>query len=125
MEPDDGERILVCRYRPRGLPKEQETWHTWLRDLGPSPELFADFKGKHGPNLTLSVYKARYAEEMKGELQMKLIQQLADRVDAGETITLLCSKDCFLPEACHRSVLAELIEAARPSRANAARASMR
>ena len=24
---DDGHRLLVTRYRPRGLPKSDETWH--------------------------------------------------------------------------------------------------
>lgn len=117
-EPDDGERILICRYRPRGLPKAKETWDVWIADLGPSPELFASFKGKDGPPISLTVYKQRYVEEMKA--QAALIQQLADRVDAGEKITLLCSKDCFLPEACHRTVLAGLVDAARGKKGAAA-----
>lgn len=115
-EPDDGYRILITRYRPRGLPKSQETWDVWMKELGPSPELFAAFKGKSGPPISLSVYKERYAEEMKGAAQQKRIAELAARVDRGETITLLCSKDCFLPEACHRSVLAQLIEEYRSRR---------
>ena len=111
-QPDDGQRILICRYRPRGLPKAKETWDVWIPDLGPSPELFAAFKGKSGPPITLSVYKERYAEEMR-QRQQDRIRELAARIDAGETITLLCSRDCFLPEACHRTVLAQLIEEAR------------
>ena len=110
-EPDDGLRVLVTRYRPRGLPRAKETWDVWMRDLGPSPELFARFKGKAGPPITLDEYKARYAEEMAG--QNERIAELAARLDRGESVTLLCSKDCFLPEACHRTVLAALVEAAR------------
>ena len=30
-EPDDGFRLLICRYRPRALKKENETWDP---DLG-------------------------------------------------------------------------------------------
>jgi uncharacterized protein YeaO (DUF488 family) len=112
-EPEDGRRILVCRYRPRGLPKSEETWDEWLKELGPSPALFADFKGKAGPPISLGVYKERYVAEMSGPSQQALIATLAARVDRGETVTLLCSKDCFLPEACHRTVLAQLIEARR------------
>lgn len=111
-EPDDGLRVLICRYRPRGLPKSKETWDVWHRDLGPSPELFAAFKGKGGrAPITLDEYKARYREEMAG--QQALIGSLADRVGRGENVTLLCSKDCVIAEACHRTVLAELIDAAR------------
>src|SRR6476659_1443806 len=109
-EPDDGLRVLICRYRPRGLPKAKETWDVWMRELGPSPELFAAFKGKSGPPITLDAYKARYEAEMAA--QGPRIAELARRVAAGETVTLLCSKDCLIAEACHRSVLARLVERA-------------
>lgn len=111
-EPDDGLRVLVTRYRPRGLPKEEETWDVWKRDLGPSPELFDAFKGKKGQTpISLAEYRQRYVREM--EAQRDSIAELAARVDRGETVTLLCSKDCIIAQACHRTVLAELIEAAR------------
>ena len=42
LEPGDGTRILICRYRPRGLPKGEETWNVWKPELGPSKELLAD-----------------------------------------------------------------------------------
>ncbi len=63
----DGMRILVCRYRPRALPKEDETWHLWWPDLGPSRELHAAFYGKNGPPISWEDYRARYLEEMKGQ----------------------------------------------------------
>ncbi|WP_224243098.1 DUF488 domain-containing protein [Hyalangium gracile] len=110
-EPDDGLRVLVCRYRPRGLPKAKETWNVWLKDLGPSPELFDAFYGKGRMPITLDEYRERYTREM--EAQRDTIAELASRVDKGETVTLLCSKDCILEQACHRTLLAQLIEAAR------------
>jgi uncharacterized protein YeaO (DUF488 family) len=110
-EPDDGLRVLVCRYRPRGLPKAKETWDVWMRNLGPSPELFDAFYGKGQTPITLDAYRERYTREM--EAQRDTIAELAARVDQGETVTLLCSKDCILEQACHRSMLAELVEAAR------------
>ena len=108
-EPDDGFRVLVTCYRPRGLPKAKETWDQWLRALGPSEELFAAFKGKGGPPITLAEYFRRYREEMaeRGEL----LQGLRDRLRAGESVTLLCSRDCILPAACHRTELAKLVQA--------------
>ena len=37
--------------------------------------------------------------------------ELAQRVQGGETITLLCSSACTRESRCHRSLLRELIEA--------------
>jgi uncharacterized protein YeaO (DUF488 family) len=108
-EPDDGLRILITRFRPRALPKAKETWDVWMRNLGPSPELLAAFKGKGQPPITLAEYRKRYVEEMKS--QTEAIEDLARKVSAGQTVTLLCSKDCILEQACHRTILAGLIEA--------------
>ena len=114
-EPDDGFRVLVTRYRPRALPKAKETWDVWWKELGPSPELFARFKGKASPPVTLDEYRALYEEEMGAPAAQKRIAELAAKLDAGESVMLLCSRDCFIPEACHRTVLAKLVEAARHS----------
>ena len=112
-EPDDGFRVLVTRYRPRGLPKAKELWDVWWRELGPSEELFARFKGKAGPPVTLAEYREIYVQEMSAPEPQKRIRELAERLDRGEDVTLLCSRDCFIAEACHRTVLAKLVEAAR------------
>lgn len=106
-EPDDGFRLLICRYRPRALPKAKETWNAWWKELGPSKELHADFYGKHGPPITLEEYVPRYLKEM--EAQTERIAELARRVAAGETITLLCSSACVDPAHCHRTLLRQLI----------------
>jgi len=108
-EPDDGFRLLVCRYRPRGLPKADETWDAWCAALGPSRALHADYYGKHGPPLAWDEYRRRYLDEMKS--QGDKIEELARRVAAGETITLLCSSACLDPAKCHRTLLKGLIEA--------------
>lgn len=108
-EPDDGERILICRYRPRALPKSKETWDTWLKDLGPSKELHAAVWGKGREPLSWSAYRAAYKREMLA--QRELIRKLARRVAQGETITLLCSSACDREDRCHRSVLKSMIEA--------------
>jgi len=105
---DDGFRLLICRYRPRGVRKADETWDAWQKDLGPSRELHAAFWGKHGPPIGWQEYRRRYLEEMRG--QTERIQELADRVTSGETITLLCSSACSDESHCHRSLLRQLIE---------------
>jgi uncharacterized protein YeaO (DUF488 family) len=107
-EPDDGFRLLICRYRPRALKKADETWDAWWKDLGPSKELHADFYGKHGPPIDWKAYRGRYLQEMKA--QKEKIAELAKRVAAGETLTLLCSSACVDPDHCHRTLLKRLIE---------------
>ena len=92
---DEVFRILICRYRPRGLPKQKETWDRWESKLGPSRALHADFYGKHGPPITWEEYRRRYLEEM--EAQQELIDQLAELVAEGKMITLLCSSACEDP----------------------------
>lgn len=106
-EPDDGFRLLICRYRPRALRKEHETWDAWWKELGPSRELHADYYGKHGPPIGLEAYRTRYLREM--ESQKPRIAELAARVANGETITLLCSSACTDPGHCHRTLLRGLI----------------
>ena len=107
--PDDGHRLLVTRYRPRGLPKSDETWAAWDKELGPSVELHAAAYGK-GERLTLNwdTYRQRYLKEMLA--QKDRIRAIADRVKQGETITLLCSAQCTREDRCHRSLLKTLIE---------------
>lgn len=109
IEPDDGTRILVTRYRPRGLPKRDETWSEWLPALAPSVALHAAAYGKNGPAIGWSLYRSAYLREM---LQSRdTIAALARRVLGGETITLLCSASCTSERRCHRSILREMIEA--------------
>ena len=107
-ERDDGLRILVCRYRPRGLPKGKETWDLWWKQLGPSRELHADYYGKHGEPIGWEEYSRRYLEEMKA--QEESLALLAEKGAQGKTITLLCSSACTDPQRCHRTLLKALIE---------------
>jgi uncharacterized protein YeaO (DUF488 family) len=130
-ELDDGVRILVCRYRPRGgvasteaggarrslrgrfgtLPgfrgeKSDETWDVW-KELGPSVALHAAYRGKSGKPLSWSQYRRRYLEEMQAETYR--LAGLRAQVKKGETITLLCSSACTDAEHCHRTLLKDLI----------------
>jgi uncharacterized protein YeaO (DUF488 family) len=107
-EPDDGYRLLICRYRPRALKKKDETWHNWLSCLGPSRKLHADFYGKNGPPIGWEEYRSRYLEEMNA--QQEFIDELAALIAEGKTITLLCSSACTDASHCHRSLLRQLIE---------------
>lgn len=109
-EAEDGYRLLVCRYRPRGVKHEDETWDAWCQALAPSVELHADAYGKGGQPIAWDEYERRYLEEM--QRQRYWIDGFARRVRAGETVTLLCSSACVDEERCHRTLLKRLIEAA-------------
>ena len=108
--PDEGFRLLVTRYRPRGLRKEDETWDQWIPALGPDKALHAAVYTRDETPIAWPQYRRRYIEQQKKNAD--LIASLARRVNAGETITLLCSSACVRESRCHRSILRELIEAA-------------
>lgn len=110
VERDDGFRLLVCRFRPRGVSKAKETWDAWCPDLGPSRELHAEYYGKRGEAIDWETYRVRYLEEMRGEAAQDYIAQLAELVGEGKTVTLLCSSSCLEARRCHRTLLKHLIE---------------
>src|SRR5205823_11874745 len=81
-EADDGFRLLICRYRPRALPKKKETWDLWWKHLGPSVDLHAAFYGKKGQlPINWETYKVRYLAEMQA--QAESIGLLAEKVASG------------------------------------------
>jgi uncharacterized protein YeaO (DUF488 family) len=108
IEPDDGLRVLVCRYRPRGVRKEDEAWDVWAPNLGPSRELHAAYYGKTGAPITWEQYERRYLEEIKSA--RVFIRSLAERIRRGEQVTLLCSSACVDPARCHRTLLSAIVE---------------
>jgi uncharacterized protein YeaO (DUF488 family) len=105
---DQGLRILITRYRPRGVAKVDETWDRWMPNLGPSKELLAHFKGRDVAKIDWSTYRKLYLAEMRQ--QKAAIRELAERVAAGESVTLMCASSCVRESRCHRSLLKELIE---------------
>lgn len=107
--PGDGTRILVCRYRPRGVRRADETWDEWWRDLAPSVELHAAYYGKSGAPIDLDEYRRRFLAEMDENPARARLRELRQRLAAGETITLLCSSHCTDEARCHRTILRGLL----------------
>jgi uncharacterized protein YeaO (DUF488 family) len=107
--PKGGTRILVCRYRPRGVRKEAETWDEWCAELGPSRELHAAVYGKGQPPISWSEYRRRYLTELAENPARFHMRALVDRVAGGESVVLLCSSACTDETECHRSILHELL----------------
>jgi uncharacterized protein YeaO (DUF488 family) len=108
-EESDGWRLLICRYRPRGLLKANETWDTWWNVLAPSRELHAEAYGKIAEPIPRSEYNVKYLNEMKSKDAARAIRFIAMYVGFGNTVTLLCSSACVDPERCHRRLLKELV----------------
>jgi uncharacterized protein YeaO (DUF488 family) len=101
--PNDGKRILVMTLWPRGVRKTSVD--LWIKGVGTNRELIKQWKAG---NITRPEYEKRYYRDMKGELQRKLVKEIADYARTGP-ITLLCS--CKDPNQCHRSLLKKLVEA--------------
>ena len=106
-------RILVCRYRPRGVKKSDETWDEWCKELGPSPVLHAAVYGKGQPAIDFAEYRRRFLDELAHDPGRFHLRALADRIAGGESVTLLCSSACADESRCHRSILRELLSARR------------
>jgi uncharacterized protein YeaO (DUF488 family) len=107
---DEGRRILVTRYRPRGVAKAAETWDEWIPALGPSKALHSAVYTDRSSRVSWETYRRLYLKEQLAN--RGLIEALAAAVAGGATITLLCSSACVRESRCHRSLLRELIEAA-------------
>ena len=103
VEESDGQRILVTRYWPRGLSKEQLSLTEHLRNVAPSVELLKDWKTG---SISWAKYEKRYGQEMLQ--QQDKINELAKRTN-DKTITLLCFEREDNPH-CHRHLLKKLIE---------------
>lgn len=107
---NDGLRILICRYRPRGVLKMNETWDIWLDQLAPSIKLHASAYGKKGYKfIDWEKYSKCYLKEMKNKNPQNIIILLAYLVKRDVPITLLCSSVCTNEDRCHRTLLKNLI----------------
>jgi uncharacterized protein YeaO (DUF488 family) len=109
-EPGDGFRLLVSRYRPRGVAKADETWDAWEPDLGPTKELHAAAYGKGGVPVNWPLYRGRYLMEMRRQRRgdRGARRAVARRRDDHAPVLVACTRE----SRCHRSLLKELIEAA-------------
>jgi uncharacterized protein YeaO (DUF488 family) len=106
---DEGFKVLITRYRPRALPKAEETWDAWWKELGPSTELFNAVYGKGQPAIAWAEYARRYGQEMQEATPRGKIAWLAQSVARGEPLTLLCSSLCTDENRCHRTLLRALL----------------
>lgn len=118
-ERTDGLRILVARFRGRGVPKS--AYDVWMPSLGPSERLLREFLGgkvrwrDYTKRYTTEMFSAsdvdRASKTIKNHGQkftMRLLKHLAEH----ENVTLLCH--CPEDERhCHRHLLRSLIDSNR------------
>ena len=82
---DDGFRILVDRFWPRGLNKEKAKIHLWLKEIAPSDQLRKWYG--HDPK-KWTEFREKYFNELKDKEEMA---QLITRKLKEGTITFLYS----------------------------------
>lgn len=78
-DPSDGVRVLVDRYWPRGLAREQAHIDNWLRNVAPSDSLRRWFG--HDP-VKWPEFRRRYLEELaRGSAALTQLRRLAQSGD--------------------------------------------
>ena len=103
--PDDGWRLLTMRRWPRGIRKTAVS--EWDKGLAPSIELLSDLRSG---DIDWDDYVPRFHAEMAARPDsIESLAALRRRVEAGETVTLMCS--CADENHCHRSLLRGLATA--------------
>jgi len=85
---EDGERILVDRFWPRGMSKETLQLAVWLREIAPSGALCKWFG--HDPE-KWDEFRARYFEELKS--RPELVRELLDRAGKGLVTLVFGARD--------------------------------
>lgn len=115
IEPGDGLRLLVTRFRGRRLPADR--YDAWVASLGPSEKLLKKFlAGK----ITWSQFTKKYREEMFApaatdaanatiknhgqKFTLRLVAKLAEQ--GNVTLLCHCAEDAT---QCHRFLLRDLI----------------
>ena len=114
--PDDGLRILVTRFRGRGLPADR--YDVWMANLGPSERLL---KTVQSGGITWREFTQQFRDELFAPAAtdggnttiknhgQKFTLRLIAKLAAKQNVTLLCHCADDATE-CHRFELQKLIE---------------
>lgn len=103
VEEEDGLRVLITRWYPRGIKREKHD--IWVRELAPSAELLKKYKNSE---IKWADFSTLLLSEFRNNVDsIEAIYALQTK-DNMENITLLChEKD---GEPCHRHIVKNLIE---------------
>lgn len=115
IKTSDGIRILVTRFRGRGMPGSR--YHVWMPSLGPTEHLlkfyqeyklnWSQFVSEYSKELFLDGPIDKKCKTIKNHGQ-KFTLRLLKRLAKNGTVTLMCHCDED-EEDCHRHVLKKLI----------------
>jgi uncharacterized protein YeaO (DUF488 family) len=87
--PDDGERYLVERLWPRGVPKTELALTAWLKDLAPSTEL----RKWYGHRAELwQEFARRYQIELAAPENQAVLRDLVQKAKAGNITLVFATK---------------------------------
>lgn len=106
---EDGERLLVTRFRPHGL--DEATFDSWDKRLAPSPLLVMAWRNRW---VTWREFSSLYVAEMCAQAQA--LRELGERARV-HPVTILCQ--CGDERRCHRSLLRTMVERMFRERLNA------
>ncbi len=100
---EDGYRILITRFYPRGVPSKN--FDEWTTTLSPNPELlFAYKQGKIG----WDTFAHEFLTQLKNDASCLEAIQTLHELSENEDITLLCFEKDGNP--CHRHLVRDIIE---------------
>lgn len=100
--PEDGVRVLVTRYWPRGVKKERTD--KWVKQLGPSEKLLKEWKDG---GMEWDAFAERYKGEFRCPAKQRFLDELKEEL-GGRDATLLCV--CNDHDRCHTGLLKKLME---------------
>lgn len=100
---EDGYRILITRFYPRGVPSK--SFDEWTTTLSPNPELlFAYKQGK----IDWNIFAHEFLNQLRNDVSCLEAIQTLHELSASEDITLLCFEKDGNP--CHRHLVRDVIE---------------
>jgi uncharacterized protein YeaO (DUF488 family) len=104
IENSDGTRILITRYWPRGIKKEN--FDKWYKDLSPSKNLLKDYKEGR---IDFQLFEKLFRNEIsKNKNVINICKNIAKEALDGKEFTLLCyEKD---ESNCHRKLIRKLCD---------------
>lgn len=104
IENSDETRILITRYWPRGIKKEN--FDKWYKELSPSKNLLKNYKEGR---IDFQLFEKLFRNEiMENKNIIDICQNIAKEAVNGKEVTLLCyEKD---ESNCHRKLIRKLCE---------------
>jgi len=102
-EENDGIRILITRYWPRGIKKVH--FDKWYKELSPSRDLLKKYKDK---KIDFPSFGKLFLEEIQKSNVIEICREIVYENQKGKDITFLCyEKD---ESICHRKFIKKICE---------------